>query len=177
MVEIKDEDLQRAASEGMDEFIQVFTDKYTEILGGEPTAATMNKLNGEQHSLLAYRLFRDEMMVGGFCQLIQNGYGGYIFDNPFAKVMRMWGADELSRLIYKAKKIYDANRADLERERDYDDFMAMYEQYEAFDDMEEEFFEMEEETTECIARYVDEHIDRFATIVKQTTPENSSEIK
>ncbi len=70
----------------------------------------MPLLTGEQHSLLAYQIFRDEVMAGGFCQLIQNGYGGYIFDNPFAKVMRLWGADEFSKLVYKAKKIFDANR-------------------------------------------------------------------
>ena len=109
--------LQKAAGEGMDEFIQVFTDKYKEVIGGELTAETMSLLTGEQHSLLAYQIFRDEIMVGGFCQLIQNGYGGYIFDNPFAKVMRSWGADELSKLVYKAKKIYDVNRKDLEKER------------------------------------------------------------
>ena len=101
----------------MDEFIQAFTDKYKEIIGGELTAETMPLLTGEQHSLLAYQIFRDEIMVGGFCQLIQNGYGGYIFDNPFAKVMRLWGAEEFSKLVYKAKKIFDANRKDLEKER------------------------------------------------------------
>lgn len=96
-------------------FFQVFTDKYKEIIGGELTADTMPLLTGEQHSLLAYQIFRDEIMFGGFCQLIQNGYGGYIFDNPFAKVMRLWGAEEFSKLVYKAKKIYDANRKDLEK--------------------------------------------------------------
>ena len=94
-----------------------FTDKYKEVIGGELTAETMPLLTGEQHSLLAYQIFRDEMMVGGFCQLIQNGYGGYIFDNPFARVMRLWGAEEFSKLVYKAKKIFDANRKDLEKER------------------------------------------------------------
>lgn len=104
MIEVIESALQKAAGEGMDEFIQVFTDKYKEVIGGELTADTMPLLTGEQHSLLAYQIFRDEIMVGGFCQLIQNGYGGYIFDNPFAKVMRLWGADEFSKLIYKAKK-------------------------------------------------------------------------
>ena len=100
MIEVKEAALQKAASEGMDEFIQVFTDKYKEIIGDEFTAESMQKLTGEQHSLLAYQLFRDEIMFGGFCQLIQNGYGGYIFDNPFARVMRLWGIDGLSKLIY-----------------------------------------------------------------------------
>lgn len=77
----------------MDEFIQVFTDKYKEVIGGELTADTMPLLTGEQHSFVGLPDFPWWIMVGGFCQLIQNGYGGYIFDNPFAKVMRLWGAD------------------------------------------------------------------------------------
>ncbi len=165
MIEVKDAALQKAAGEGMDEFIQVFTDKYKEVIGGELTSDTMNELTGEQHSLLAYQLFRDEIMSGGFIQLIQNGYGGYIFDNPFARVMRMWGLEAFSKLIYKAKKVYDANRADLEADRSEDEFMAMYEQYEAFDDLEEEYFEMEEAVTEGVARYLDEHIELFAKII------------
>ena len=109
--------------------------------------------------------FRDEVTEGGFCQLIQNGYGAYIFGNPFARVMRLWGAESFSKLVYRAKKIYDANREDLERERTDEEFMAMYEQYEAFDELEEEFGEMEEEVTETLARYVDGHPELFATIV------------
>ena len=73
MIEITDKALQTAAAKGMDEFLRVFTDKYKETVGGDPTAETMPLLSGEQHSLLAYRIFRDEVTEGGFCQLIQNG--------------------------------------------------------------------------------------------------------
>ena len=147
MIEITDAALRKAAGEGMDTFIQVFTDRYKEVIGGELTAESMPLLTGEQHTLLAYQIFRDEVMDGGFCQLIQNGYGGYIFANPFAKVMRLWGAE------------------DLERERTDDEFMAMYEQYEAFDELEEEFLEKEEGITAMVASYVDEHLELFAKIV------------
>ena len=41
MIEVTDASLQKAAGEGMDEFIQVFTDKYKEVIGGELTAETM----------------------------------------------------------------------------------------------------------------------------------------
>lgn len=166
MIKLSDAVLQKAAGEGMDEFIQAFTDKYKEVIGGELTVETMALLTGEQHSLLAYQIFRDEIMVGGFCQLIQNGYGSYIFDNPFAKVMRLWGAEEFSKLVYQAKRIYDAHREDLEKERTEDEFMAMYEQYEAFDELEEEYFEMEEQVTAIIASYVDEHLELFGEIIK-----------
>ena len=165
MIEVTDEALRQAADGGMDAFIQVFTNAYKKVINGELTAETMPLLTGEQHSLLAYQIFRDEVMEGGFCQLIQNGYGGYIFDNPFAKVMRLWGAGDLSKLVYAAKKIYDEHRADLECERTDDEFMAMYEQYEAFDELEEAFLGKEEEYTAAVAGYVDEHLDLFAVVI------------
>ena len=116
-ITVSDADLRKGAEEGMDAFLKVFIDKYLEVTGGKINADTMPLLNGYQHTLLGYHFFREEVMEGGFVQLIQNGYGPYIFDNPFAKAMRMFGAKEFSKLIYEAKKIYDAHRADLEKEQ------------------------------------------------------------
>lgn len=163
-ITVSDADLRKGAEEGMDAFLKVFIDKYLEVTGGKINADTMLLLNGYQHTLLGYHFFREEVMEGGFVQLIQNGYGPYIFDNPFAKAMRMFGAKEFSKLIYEAKKIYDAHRADLEKERTEEEFMAMYEQYEAFDDLEERYMEEEEQITAQIATYVDEHLDSFAQV-------------
>ncbi|KAA6326201.1 hypothetical protein EZS27_024658 [termite gut metagenome] len=149
------------AAEKADEFINSLTDNYWEILGGELKTTTMALLNAEQHSLLAYRIFRDEVMNGGFCQLIQNGYGGYIFTNPFAKAMRSFGFTDFSKLLNSAKQIYLAKQEDLEKERSDEEFMAMYECYEIFDNIEESFFEMEEELTAQISSYVKEHLELF----------------
>lgn len=163
-ITVSDADLRKGAEEGMDAFLKVFIDKYLEVTGGKINADTMLLLNGYQHTLLGYHFFREEVMEGGFVQLIQNGYGPYIFDNPFAKAMRMFGAKDFSKLIYEAKKIYDAHRADLEKERTEEEFMAMYEQYEAFDDLEEQYMEEEEQITAQIATYVEEHLDSFAEV-------------
>ncbi len=165
MIEVSDAALRQAAGEGMDAFIQVFTDAYKQVIGDEWNAEKMALLNAEQHTLLAYQLFRDEVMEGGFCQLIQNGYGGYIFMNPFAKALRLWGVGELTKIIYSAREIYVANKQDLERERTDDEFMAMYEQYEAFDDLEDKFLEKEEMFTALVAQYVDDHLAQFAAII------------
>lgn len=163
-ITVSDADLRKGAEEGMDAFLKVFTDKYLEVTGGEINSETMSLLNGYQHSLLGYHFFREEVLEGGFVQLIQNGYGPYIFENPFAKAMRLFGAKDFSKLIYDAKNIYEANKADLQKECTDDEFMAMYEQYEAFDDLEEQFMDMEEMVTAKIAEYVDEHLDDFAEI-------------
>jgi len=165
MIQIKDSALAAAAGKGMDEFLQVFTDAYLEALGGKLTADNMSVLNGSQHTLLAHRFFQDEMRDGGFVQLIQNGYGGYIFGNPFAKAIKQFGAVELAKLIYKAKEIYDPNKAALERETTDEEFNALYVDFEVFDDLEEIYFDIEEQQTALIAAYVDDHIADFAEIV------------
>ena len=71
----------------------------------------------------------------------------------------------VSREMSDEPKIYDSHRDDLERERTDEEFMAMYEQYEAFDELEDEFLEKEEEYTALVAGYVDEHLELFAKIV------------
>ena len=69
-ITISDARLREAAGQGMDEFLQVFIDRYKEVIGGELNAENMGMLNGEQISLLAYSIFREEVMDGGFIQLI-----------------------------------------------------------------------------------------------------------
>ena len=164
MIKVKESTLRTAAGEGMDEFLNVLTDAYLEAVGGQLTAETMPLLNGDQHTLLAYRFFNDEMREGGFVQLIQNGYGGYIFGNPFAKALRLYGARDMSKLVYKAREIYNAHREELERETTEEEFNALYVDFEAFDDLEEEYFDIEEEQTALIAAYVDEHIHDFVEV-------------
>lgn len=164
-VKIAGEKLEKASQEGADAFLSVFIDAYLDATGNKLDVSTMPLLNGWQHSLLSYHYFRDEVMQGGFIQLIQNGYGNYLFKNPFAKSLRLIGAVELSKIVYKAKEIYDKHQTDLERETSDDEFHAMYEQYEVFDELEERFFEIEEECTSIIAYYVDEHLEDFAEVI------------
>lgn len=59
----------------MDAFLMLFHDRIMEAIGGRLDAETMPLLNGEQITLLAYVALRDEVMDGGFVQLIHNGYG------------------------------------------------------------------------------------------------------
>lgn len=166
MIQIPETQIIDAAQKSMDEFLKVFTDAFLAELGGDVTAENMDKLNGYQHTLLAFRFFTDEVREGGFVQLIQNGYGGYIFDNPTAKALRLMGAKSLSKILYKAKEIFDANRTELERDTTEEEFMAMYEQFEQFDELEEKYMEIEEEQTAIIAEYVDENIEDFAEVMK-----------
>ena len=163
-VRVKDAALREAAMQDMDAFLAVFVDATMEAIGGELTAETMAQLNVSQITLLAYDILHEEVMDGGFVQLIHNGYGGFIFDNPFAKVMRDWGLRDLAKMIFAVRKLYKEHGAAIQRVCDDDEFMAMFEQYPEFDDYDDEFVENEEDWTEAGARYVDEHIEQFAVI-------------
>lgn len=164
-VKIKDATLSQAATEGMDAFLKVFTDSISHAIGDKLTADNMAELNADQITLLAWSYLHEEVMDGGFLQLIYNGYGAFIFRNPFGVAMREWGLPELYHLIKKGRKLYDKYHEEIERERSDEDFMAMFEQYPEFDELDDEFIEFEEEWTDAVAHYVDEHISQFATIV------------
>ena len=161
---VKDADLQKAAMEGMDEFLGVFTKAIYDVIGGELTAENMGELNSDQLTLLSWDILHEELMDGGFVQLIYNGYGPFIFKNPFAKALRQWGLREPSKFIYDAHTLWLKHREEIERELSDEEFMALFEQFPDFEDMDDKFIENEEAWTEDIARYVDDHIERFATI-------------
>ena len=163
---VKDADLQQAAMEGMDAFIGVFVKAIYDSIGGELTPETMQELNADQMTLLAWNTLHEEVMDGGFVQLIHNGYGTFIFKNPLAKALnKLWGMRELSKLIYDAHTLWLKHRETIEKEMTQEEFMALFEQFPDFDDLDDQFVEHEEEWTEDIAHYIDDHLDRFVTII------------
>ena len=166
MIEVKVSDaaLRQAAGEDMDAFIKVFTDAIHQAIGGELNADNMAELNADQITLITYVAMRDELMEGGFVQLIHNGLGSFIFRNPFDKAMRNWGLQGLYKLINKCHRLYNLHHEALDKDYTQEEFDALYEQYSDFDDFDNAFIEEEENFTNMVAHYVDEHITNFATI-------------
>ena len=105
-VKVKDAALREAAMQDMDAFLGVFINATKEAIGGELNAENMQQLSVAQITLLAYDILHEEVMDGGFVQLIYNGYGGFIFDNPFAKVLRDWGLRDLAKMLFAVRKLY-----------------------------------------------------------------------
>ena len=165
-VKIQESEIIQAAQGGTDAFVDVFRKHILDSIGGELNAESMQQLTPDQITLLAYVIFRDEVMDGGFIQLIHNGYGPFIFLNPFAKAMRLWGAKDFCNLIYKGRKLFEQYGEEIQQDCSDEEFMALFERYPDFDELDDAFVEMEEEVTETVARYIDEHLEAFAEIVK-----------
>ena len=109
IAKVKDSDLRNAASAGMDEFLKVFTDAIMASVGGELTADTMAELNSDQITLLAYDILHNEVMDGGFVQLIYNGYGSFLFRNPFCKSDKRVGHRRAGKSCQKRPESFISN--------------------------------------------------------------------
>ncbi len=163
-VVIKDKVIREAAEKGLSEFLDAVIKAINDAIGGDLNAETMASLNPSQITLLAYDIMRTELMEGGFVQLIYNGYGPFIFKNPFAKVLKGWGLQELGRIVQKAHKYYGIYHSQIEQVTTDEDFMALYEQCPEFDEFDDDFVDNETVYTSQLVYYVDEHISDFVTV-------------
>ncbi len=164
LFKIKSSDLQKAYADGMDEYISLVVDSINEGIGGKLDSNTMPKLNADQITLLAYSFMHEEVMDGGFVQLIYNGYGPFVFLNPFAKALKNWGLDDLASLVKKGGKLYRKHHKEIEIECSDEDFMALFERYPDFDALDDTFVENEEVWTREVAEYVKKNIVHFVEV-------------
>ncbi len=131
----------------MDDQLQEIREHILARVGGALTAGSMQQLTADEVTLLAYCTLREEVMDGGLVQLIYNGYGPFIFLNPFAKAMRLWGLKDFSKLLYEGRKFYEEHGAEIQQEMSDEDFMALFEQFPEADDFDDTFIENEEDIT------------------------------
>ncbi len=145
------------------EFITALTDAYLTSVGGALTAENMDRLNTDQHSLLAYRYLLDEVMEGGFIQLIHNGYAAYVLEGPFLLVLKkMWGLKDFAKLLFNVRKEYYLHKEEIMAELTDEEFMALYEQLETLNDYGDDFLdEYQEDVTPAIVEYVRQNQERF----------------
>jgi hypothetical protein len=159
--EIKKEAIENAKNDTLD-FIYLFADKHHEMIGinGEDI---MEKFNEDQHTLLAYFYLDSEVCNGGFIQLIQNGYGGYIFNTPFSEYIKSWGAEKTAEIVEKAKIIYNKYSNELEEEKSIDEFSKLYKEITDFEPLDNEYYKINDESKK-IKAYIETHLDNFAKI-------------
>lgn len=134
----------------MDDQLQEIREHILARVGGALTAGSMQQLTADEVTLLAYCTLREEVMDGGLVQLIYNGYGPFIFLNPFAKAMRLWGLKDFSKLLYEGRKFYEEHGAEIQQEMSDEDFMALFEQFPEADDFDDTFIENEEDITRLV---------------------------
>ncbi len=155
----------KALNECPEDVIPYFERQFGEMLSHGMTAEEMAHYNADQITLVAYLMFRKEMLEGGLLQLIYNGYGPFIFLNPFAKALRLWGLKEFAALLYDMRRVYEAQRSDIEgRDLSDEDFMALYEMHPEMERFDDDFIEAEPEISLEIANFVLQNRERFQIV-------------
>ena len=173
------QEIDNAARQGSEAYLTLIVQATLKANGGQFDANTMPSFSADQITLMAYNMLRSEMLEGGFIQLIHNGYGPFIFLNPFAKAIRLWGANlkdaaeghsqaksdillqaatilhDFSKFIYDGRSLFEKYGEALTAEMDDDAFMALYEQYPDFDELDDLFIDNEDDITNAVNTYID----------------------
>jgi hypothetical protein len=160
--EISKKDIENAKNDAWS-FVYVFLDKYFEMI--EKNTNVISEFNEYQHTLMAYMYLDSQVYNGGFIQLIQNGYGEYIFNSPFSENIKSWGAEKMAQIIDKAKEIYIKYQEELEEEKDVEGFCELYKKITDFEPLEDEYYKINDEETKKIEEYVEKNLNNFAKII------------
>lgn len=144
-------------------YLFVILEKYFDIMDKDKEAAKY--FNAHQHTLLAYNYFYGEVCNGGFIQLVQNGYGPYIFEGPLSKTLKEWGVTETAEIIEKATAIYDKYKNELTKETNVEEFSELYEKITDFTDLEDRYYEIMDDEAEKLKNYVKNNLDNFCVLV------------
>lgn len=145
------------------DFIKYVTDQYLEAVGGSLTAENMEMLSADQHSLLCYRYMLDEVMEGGFIQLVANGFAPYVLYGPFPYVVKKeWEMRDFSKLLYEAKSECRKHEERIMADMSIDDFMALYEELEDLNELGDEFLdEYQEKVSPAVAKMIVDNLQKY----------------
>lgn len=147
------------------DFLFLFLDHYLEELYTDESGEVMNRLNDDQHTLIAYNFLYNQITNGGFLQLIQNGYASYIFDNPFSEHIKLWGAHSTAEIVEKARTIYEQNKEQLSKETTLEEFSKMYDEFQEFEPLDNKFYDVMDAETEVVRQYVENNISKFGKVI------------
>lgn len=118
-------------------------------------------LNIFQHTIQALLLMDSHVRAGGYIQLIQNGYGEYIFENAWPEAFRYMGAHHLAQNIVDAKDIYTHHKEELEKELTLEEFTKLYNQYPQLDTLHNQYLDFIDEELNIIKTFIDIHPQYF----------------
>ncbi|MGF6148118.1 Uncharacterised protein [Kingella potus] len=122
----------------------------------------MARLTDEQNTLMAYVYLDSRIQEGGFVQLIAEGYGGYIFDNPLADSLRRWKIKTTPRILDQAAPLYAQYGAAIETMAENGaDTAKIRRRYPMFEELDGAYYDTAEDDMAAAAAYIETCRDKF----------------
>ena len=150
-------------------YTRIFLDLFTEDMIDFNTMEIMPGLNSSQEILLAYHLLDTYLpsRAHGFLRLVYDGFDGYIFEKPFSKAIKKWGAKKLCRFVENARLIYTKHKSKIEEIKTMENWYESYPEKNDFELLEHEFLDIEIDAMK--KKYIEKNISEFATIDENNT--------
>jgi hypothetical protein len=123
-----------------------------------------DNLSEGQQLLLSYEYVQNQVLQGGFIQLIQNGYIGLLPDLP--EWLQRVDAHAMAKVIDDVLKVYVLNREILDKKTTVEEFAQLYNEFQEFEMLDDEFMHHNEATLGLIIKYALSHLNEFVTLVK-----------
>ncbi len=122
----------------------------------------LDELSEGQQLLLSYDYVRQQVMQGGFIQLLQNGYIGLLPQMP--GWLYQVGDGEMAKVIDDVLKVYVLNREMLDKKTTVEEFAKLYDELKEFEIIDERFQQQDQTTISRILDYANAHLDEFASV-------------
>jgi hypothetical protein len=123
----------------------------------------LDDLSDGQQLLLSYDYVREQVMQGGFIQLIQNGYIHLLPQMP--GWLNEIGDVEMSLLLDDVLKVYVLNHELLDKKTTVEEFALLYQELKEFEILDERFYNLNDNTRDLILNYATKHIEDFVKVV------------
>lgn len=122
----------------------------------------MDGLSEGQQLLLSHDYVQQQVLQGGFIQLIQNGYIGLLPSMP-GWLYNMGDAD-MAKVIDDALKVYVLNREILDKPTSVEEFALLYQELKEFEELDARFERLNTNTIHLMIEYAKSHLIEFVAI-------------
>lgn len=119
----------------------------------------LDDLSVGQQVLLSYDYIKNQVLQGGFIQLIQNGYLGLLPDMP--EWLQHIGDRSMAELIDDVLKVYVLNHELMDKQTTPEEFIKLYEELKEFEILDARFRELDPQTESNLMEYARQHPEQF----------------
>lgn len=161
--ELDKEQLQKVQqSDDLNAYYTLLCEPLHEELYRRQDFAFLQELTEPQQLLICYDYVQNQVLQGGFIQLLQNGYVGLLPEMP--RWLTTLGEEPMAKLIDDVLKEYVLNSETLQKETTVEEFALIYDELPQFGDLDDRFKKLNEPTVKGMLEFATHHIEEFAEV-------------
>jgi hypothetical protein len=136
----------------------------------------MPMLNSSQQTFLTFFLLDNSISCGsfkesGFLRLIYDGYDEYVFEKPFSKIIKAWGAKKISKIVENARSPYEKHKDKIKKVKTLKELSDLSSEITDFEILNDKYMTASKEV-EIIKIYIENNLSEFAIIDEDNTQIN-----